>query len=284
MLYIYNFYMDQELDKQKPMTSRDNNPAYWQDIIALLESLNLADSWRIQNPKTRRYTWHSRGKSSRLDYIFISEHLLKDINNCSIQSGLHSDHSIVNLELNSDKFNNTLLHDNEYVNLIKKTINDCKTSLNNYTDKGLVWESMKLKNRSVSIPYCIKKKKNMYTFKNDLIKDMNLLQIELGNDPSTINQEKFITSKHELEQIEKYETHGHIMHMDWRWRKQIDIFHEPRKKIYCNKLITSLEVNGKIIKDEKIFYQNLYSETLNSSDTSYKESLNNNLINNKQIN
>ncbi len=99
------------------------------------------------------------------------------------------------------KFNNTLLHNTEYVNLIKKMINDCKTRLNNYTDKGLVWEFIKLKIRSVSIPYCIKKKKNMYTFKIDLIKDMNLLQIELDNDPSTINQEKFIASKHELEQI-----------------------------------------------------------------------------------
>ncbi len=62
------------------MNSRDTNPIYRQEIIALLESLNLADAWRVQNPNTRRYTWHSRGKSSRLDYLFISEHLLNDIN------------------------------------------------------------------------------------------------------------------------------------------------------------------------------------------------------------
>ncbi len=226
-----------------------------------MESLNVADSWRIQNPKTRRYT---RGKSSRLYYIFISEHLLNDINKCSIQSGLHSDHSIVNLELNSDKlnrgrffwkFNNALLHDTKYVNLIKKTINDCKTSLNNYTDKGLLLELIKLKIRSVSIPYCIKKKRNMYTFKNDLIKDINLLQIELDNDPSTINQEKFIASKHELEQIEKHEIHGHILRTECTWtevgEKKFQFFPEPRKKTYCNKLITSLEVDGKIIKNKK---------------------------------
>ncbi len=77
-------------------------------------------------------------------------------------------------------------------------INDCKTSLNNYTDKGLVWELIKLRIRPLSIAYCIKKKKNKYTFQNDLIKDMNMLQIELDNDPSKINQEKFITSKLEL--------------------------------------------------------------------------------------
>ncbi len=57
----------------------------------------------------------------------------------------------------------------------------------------------------------------MYTFKNDLIQDMNLLQIELDNDRSTTNQEKFIASKHELEQIEKYETHGHILRTKCTW-------------------------------------------------------------------
>ncbi len=125
----FNFYMDHELDKQKNMTSKDNNPAFRQEMNALLESLNLADCWRIQNPNSQRYTWHSRGKSSRLDYFFISEHLLNDINKCSIETGLHSDHSIVNLERHNNKsnrvrgfrkFNNDLLHDKKFVELIKK--------------------------------------------------------------------------------------------------------------------------------------------------------------------
>ncbi len=46
---------------------------------------------------------------------------------------------------------------------------------------------------------------------------MNLPQIELDNDPSTINQEKFIDSKHELEQIEKHEAHGHILRTKCTW-------------------------------------------------------------------
>ncbi len=115
----FNFYMDRELDKQKYMTVKDNNPAFRQEMNVVLESLILTDCWRIQNPNSRRYTWHSRGKSSRLDYFFISEHLLNNINKCSIETGLHFDHSIVNLELNNKsnmgrsfwKFNNELLHD-----------------------------------------------------------------------------------------------------------------------------------------------------------------------------
>ncbi len=95
----FNFYMDPDLDKQKNMFSKDTIPLYRQEIIALLESFNLADVWRIQNPNTKRYTWHSRGKSSRLDYFFIPEHLLNDSNKCSILTGLHSAHSIVNIRI-----------------------------------------------------------------------------------------------------------------------------------------------------------------------------------------
>ncbi len=101
----FNFYMDPDLDKQKNMTGKDINPVFRQEIKALLETINLADSWRIQNSNARRYTWHSRGKSARLDFLFISENLLNDINKILIKTGLHSDHSIVNLELNSNKLN-----------------------------------------------------------------------------------------------------------------------------------------------------------------------------------
>ncbi len=56
------------------------------------------------------------------------------------------------------KFNNNLLYDREYVNLIKETVIESKNNLNHYTDKGLVWELVKLKIRSVSIPTALKKK------------------------------------------------------------------------------------------------------------------------------
>ncbi len=81
-----------------------------------------------------------------------------------IETGLPSDHSIVNLELHTNKcnrgrgfckFNNDLLHGKEFVELIKKTIIESKKTYNQYTDKCLVWELVKLKIRSTSIPYCI---------------------------------------------------------------------------------------------------------------------------------
>ncbi len=44
---------------------------------------------------------------------------------------------------------------------------------------------------------------------------MNLLQIELDNDPSIINQENFIASKHKLK--EKHDAHGPIFRTKSTW-------------------------------------------------------------------
>ncbi len=52
----FNFYMDPDLDKQKNMKGKDINPVFRQEIKALVETINLADSWRIQNPNSSRYT------------------------------------------------------------------------------------------------------------------------------------------------------------------------------------------------------------------------------------
>ena len=69
---------------------------------------------------------------SRLDYFLISIQLSYNISNCTIKSGLKSDHSLINITLdlintqrrgNSYwKFNNALLFDNAYIQLIKDEI------------------------------------------------------------------------------------------------------------------------------------------------------------------
>ncbi len=73
--------------------------------------------------------------------------------------------------------------------------------------------------------------------------------------------------------------------MDWRWRKNSKHFLNLEKTNYCNKLISSLEVDGKLIKDQNNIakaenYSSKNSEKLNSNDDSYNESLNDFLINN----
>ncbi len=145
---------------------------------------------------------------------------------------------------------------------------ESKKTYNQYTDKGLVWELVKIKIRSTSIPYCINKKTNMNSFKNKLLKEINLLETELDNNPTSFNLDKFNASKNELEQIEKHKTQGHILRSKISWtedgEKTSKYVLNLEKTNYCNKLISSLEVDNKLIKDpnniakaEKDFFQQL---------------------------
>ncbi len=77
------------------------------------------------------------------------------------------------------------------------------------TDKAKHW--------SVSIPYCIKKKTNMYTFKNDLIKDINLLQIELDNDPLQYKPRKINSFKVWARTNKKIWNTGNILRTKCTW-------------------------------------------------------------------
>ncbi len=88
---------------------------------------------------------------------------------------------------------------------------------NQYTDKGLAWELVKRNIRSTSIPYSIDKKRNMNSYKNNVLKEINLLKTEQGKNPTACNLDKFNTSTNELEQIEKYETQGHVLKSKTSW-------------------------------------------------------------------
>ncbi len=75
----------------------------------------------------------------------------------NIIPGLHSDHSILNIKIRNFhknrgkglwKFNTNLLHDEKYVNQIKKIISDAEIEYQMLMDKGLAWEMTKMKIRS----------------------------------------------------------------------------------------------------------------------------------------
>ncbi len=60
------------------------------------------------------------------------------------------------------KFNASLLHDSYYVNMLKPKLLEVTNKLKNVEDKRISWELTKLEIRNVTLPYCIKKEKEMY--------------------------------------------------------------------------------------------------------------------------
>ncbi len=74
-----------------------------------------------------------------------------------------------------------MIHDPNYINEIKKIIQECEKEYDNREDKGLDWEMTKLKIRSFSVPFCVKKKRERLEFKNTLEKQLETLQAEIGS-------------------------------------------------------------------------------------------------------
>ena len=97
---------------------------------------SLVDIWRVRNKELSQFTWRGKGQAglvqSRIDFWLISSSLEYELDKCLIQPGLLSDHSILLLSLNllqikrrergTWKFNNNLLKDLEYIELIQKII------------------------------------------------------------------------------------------------------------------------------------------------------------------
>ena len=240
----YNLYLSQELDKLDSMSNTHDNENYRQELLQLLEIHNMADVFRVLNPHARRYTWHSRGLASRLDYWFISEELLNVIQNVDIKPGIFSDHSMILLDIGSSdleygrgywKFNCMLLHDSIYVNYVKELIETLDKKLDYLKDKCLKWEIIKSEVRSFTVPYSVRKKKEKNQYKESLEKRLEQLFPLINN--NDIVKEEYFSAKNELEQLEKSEITGIIIRSKAKYiedgEKNTNFFLGLEKKKFC---------------------------------------------------
>ena len=135
-------------------------------IKAFLSTFSLEDIIRNHKPDEMIVTWHnfSMKISSRLDYWFISENLLNSVIKSNIKNALYTDHDRVTftLKLTNEfnkrgngywKFNVSFLKNNEYVILIEDLIRNSAKEVQNYSDKGFVWDYIKMQVRSATIKF-----------------------------------------------------------------------------------------------------------------------------------
>ena len=246
----------------------------------------MVDVWRVLNPNKCFFTWHSGDKRSRLDYIFISEHLLNFVNFSDIKPGIFSDHSLIRLSLKSGnnaargrgfwKFNLSLLHDIEYVTQLKELIAHAANGYQNRQDPISLWELLKIEIRSFTVPYCIEKNRRNRKLEKDLhVRYAHLFEIIHSNVAlSEAVQNDFYNVKRELENIELERTRGIILRSKVQWteegEKNTSYFLRLEKNNYCYRLITKLQVEdetisepSRILEEGKLFYQRLYSDPSN---------------------
>ena len=118
----------------------------------IANSLDLIDVCRTLNPDGKRFTWR-RTKPEvhcRLDYFMISSSLITAITNADILPGYRTDHSLITIHLAGNnnprgpgfwKLNTSFQLDSEYIELIKKTIDEVAMENRNNDDVDAVQPS-----------------------------------------------------------------------------------------------------------------------------------------------
>jgi exonuclease III len=263
----FNLYLIPKLDKLDTMPDTNDNPTYRKEIISFLETESLVDVWRVLNPSVRFFTWN-RGinQKSRLDYLFMSDHILNIVSKCEILPGIQSDHSLLKIAIDNSishkggkgfwKFNSSLLHDTDYVLNIKYIIKNSGTKYQYLLDKSLIWELIKMDVRNCTVAYSIAKKQKQNSLEKDLYQRFSELHIRVHSDTANqLETEEFNSIKNEIELIERHKARGAILRSKCAWaeegEKSTGYFLRLEKHNFCNKLISQIQVNDEVISKPK---------------------------------
>jgi exonuclease III len=273
-----------------------NNPRARDKVLKLMETFDLKDPWRVLNYDVKRYTWRQPTplKQARLDFFLISHDMLPSVDTCDILPSINSDHSLIKLTLTFSKisrghgfwkFNNSLLHDRAYIELVKTTI---RATLDQYKieqdggdvmysiDDQLLWEVLLLMIRGKTIYYSSTMKKINLKMEKDL--ETKLLNLEEEIDSATTEQDKNTVLeninqiKDELDKINDKRIQGMFIRSKAKWieqgEKPTKYFLKLEARNFLNKSFMEIEKNdGTILKDcddilkeTKLFYERLYTQ------------------------
>jgi len=281
-----NIVLNPLVDKLGGTSSKSESKQYRCELNALTEAYQLEDVTRVFNPDKKLTTWHCPGKkiSSRLDYWFVSEHILNRISKPKIKTAILTDHDLVQFEMNINqstkrgpgywKFNSSLLTDPDFVIQIKNVIKESITEYSYLEDKGMVWDLVKMRVRGETIKYSSSQKRNRLKREYDITRDLEDLTTDLQNDRGKDTLEKISYLKKELEELKLYETKGSILRSKAKWteegEKNSSYFLTLEKRNGQNKTITQLKIKNNntfddklIMRELKSFYTDLYSEKQN---------------------
>ena len=292
----FNCVQNISVDKQggNPVS----NPNANKEIKSIMEDLDLIDIWRQRNPDKKTFTWHQKKPlvQCRLDYFIVSYNLVSFTSDTKIRSSFKTDHSLITYsfkpyELEKGrgywKFNASLLTDKEYIDKVKTCIRD---TIENHKyliniDDQLLWETVKLQIRGLTIQYASYLKKRKQKEENELMEKIQHLQELFDTKPSDSIFRSLNESKLNLEKIIAHKTQGAVIRAKARWyehaEKSSKYFMNLENRHYKNKTITKLKnkngnfitVNQEILKEANKFYSNLYtsklSDTIGHRDTEF---------------
>lgn len=291
----FNVIQDQTLDCYN--YNNLNNKKAQKKIIEIKNDCRLFDPFRENYPTLKRYTWRRKNplKQARLDYFLISETLLASTKACKIDTSYRSDHSPITLEIQFVefkhgkglwKFNNSLLKDIEYLDIINKKINEIKQQyalpIYNFDNLDLIpnsdiqftindqlfLDTLLMEIRGKTISYASYKRKQNESEEIKLDIEIKTIEQNLTEE----NMEKLETLKQTLTNLRNIKMHGYLI----RSRANIIENDEKPSRYFCNlesqnftsKIIPKIiKPDGQVItkqqdilQETRNFYQSLYSD------------------------
>ena len=278
----FNLVLDNELDR---LNTYHNNNSARDELENMIQQYCLKDVWRIRNEGKKEYSWIKRHfsrneelKASRIDFALVSAGLDQKAEAITYLANIKSDHRAMYIyfELQASergtgywKFNNSLLHDKEFILEMNQEISKTLQSVNTKSYREQ-FEILKTRIKKKAIDYSRKKSSEEQTIIANLSE--KIVEYE-SNLPLTEEQDRILTnSKDELEEKLFERVKGLIFRSKTRWyeggEKNTKYFYALEKANYnaktCYKLIgedgQEITHSKTILQVQRQFYKELYSK------------------------
>ena len=277
-------------------------------ILEFMEHEGMIDIWREQHATKRSFTWRRPApvKLARLNYFLVSEPMVRRVRSSDISVGYRSDHSLISIVLGVNerkrglfwKFNNALLKDSAYIDLVIKDIREAKrqyavplytideleenNNIELVIDDQLFFEVMLCKIRGTTIAYGTRKKRERDKREKALLWQMHLVEGLYGD--SEIYRRRLNCLQQELIEIRRVKLAGAAQRACARWIQE----GESPTKYFCGlakrhsaaKYITCLNVDGEIVNEvDKVLdciescFSNLYKRQTVENISNYQDEI-----------
>ena len=250
---------------------------------------DLTDTWRQLNPLNKDFTWArpSPFLARRLDYILCSNDLSSKLTESKHELFVGTDHKAVISYFQTDdfrygqsywKFNDSLLHDVSFVEMMNGVIDDFILHFNEFEDATDRWEILKTRIKEHSIIYSVGKKYKVKSKETEIENELNSLNILINSDPANdIALKQYLAKKGELETLLMDKTRGAAIRSRTKWieqgEKNLKYFLNLEKSRASSNTITSLNSNApsddpiNVLKIIKNHFQTLYKKDNTTSNT-----------------
>ena len=290
-----------------PIDKRGGQPwkatNYRNSLMNLMEELNLIDIYRQINPTKKYFTYESKplNLKSRIDFFLISRPLSCCVKNTEIRTSIAPDHksTFLNIEIKNEfargpglwKFNNTLLEDENYKELIEFYYPQILVKYREIIDKQLLWELIKMELRAKTIKYSKEKRSKLRNEEKALQEELQELDGKICNNDAFDQEtlEKYEAAKDKLKRIHDTRGKEAIFRSKTKWfeqgEKPTKYFFNLEKNNYEKKLIREVKLeNDEVIsnfvqvnKEIENFYSKMYTSKITGNNTSDVSEHNNNI-------